>query len=408
METFEFKICKIPKNEKLKTSKYNIRYSHFQCQPRFNYGFHHFIHTAKDKCEIFNDPKYAKKHFVTNPFEHQVNDYDNDIKKMSELYFGVKKNNIISRAFYKLWEILIIFDIVPSKPITAVFLAEAPGSFVQATTLYRNKFNDEKDNLKDKFYCISVNNGKDITFKEDILKALNNVTICKDDNGDITNTSVQKDLKKKTNEADLITADGGFNWINENYQEQEAFRLILAEIICAFRLQKISGNFVIKIFETFTNVTLKLLLLLNTYYEEVYIYKPFTSRITNSEKYAICKNFKGIKDTELQKLEELLENINKNEMKENYINDIFLDYDLSEDIIKLNRKLSIDISNKQFVAINNTISFLNNGIFFGDEYNKFHDKQILGNDFWINIFLPIDNNDLKKVRKSINKDIIYY
>ena len=35
-----------------------------------------------------------------------------------------------------------------------------------------------------------------------------------------------------------------------------------------------------------------------------------------------------------------------------------------------NRKLSIDISNKQFVAINNTISFLNNGIFFGDEYKN--------------------------------------
>ena len=56
----------------------------------------------------------------------------------------------------------------------------------------------------------------------------------------------------------------------------------------------------------------------------------------------------------------------------------------------------------------NTISFLNNGIFFGDEYSKFHDKQIVGNDFWINTFLPVDNNDLKKVRKNINKVAIYY
>jgi 23S rRNA U2552 (ribose-2'-O)-methylase RlmE/FtsJ len=408
MDNFEFKICKIPKNEKLKTSKYDIRYSHYQSQPRFNYGFHHYIHTAKQKCEIFNDPKYAKKHFVTNPFEHQVNEYDKDIKKMSELYFKVRKNSIISRAFYKLWEILIIFDIVPTKPITAVFLAEAPGAFVQATSYYRKEFNDEKDTLKDKFYCISVNNGKDITFKEDILKALDNVTICKENNGDITNISVQKDLKKMTNEADLITADGGFNWINENYQEQEAYRLILAEIICAFRIQKKSGNFVLKIFETFTPITLKLLLLLNTYYDEVCIYKPFTSRLTNSEKYAVCKNFKGINATEFQKLEKLLEDINKNEMKDNYMTDIFLDYHLSDDIINLNRKLSIDICNKQYAAINNTISFLNNGIFFGDEYSKFHDKQIIGNDFWINTFLPIDNNDLKKVRKNINKVVIYY
>lgn len=404
----EFKICKIPKNEKIKVDNYDVKFSNYQVQPRFSYGFHHYIHTAKHKCSMFNDPKYAKRHLVTNAFEHDVNEYENDIKNMSELYFKIKKNSIISRAFYKLWEILIIFDIVPTKQFTAVFLAEAPGAFVQATAYYRMMFNDEKDYLKDKFYCISVNNGKDITFKENILKALNNVTICKENNGDITNISVQKDLKNIANEAELITADGGFNWINENYQEQEAYRLILAEIISAFRLQKKSGNFVLKIFETFTPVTLKLLLLLNTYYEEVHIYKPFTSRMTNSEKYAICKNFKGINDNELKKLERLLEDINNNEMKDNYIADIFLDYKLSDAIINLNKKLSINISNKQYVAINDTISYLNNGIFFGDEYTKFHDKQKIANDFWINTFLPIDNNDLKKIRKDINNNIIYY
>ena len=408
MNSFEFKICQIPKNEKLKINKYDVKFSNYQSQPRFNYGFHNYIHKAKEKCSMFDDPKYAKKHLVTNPFEHQINEYDKDIKSMSELYFKVKKNGIISRAFYKLWEILIMFDIIPSNQITAVFLAEAPGAFVQATSYYRMKFNNEKDYLKDKFYCISVNNGKDITFKEDILKALNNVTICKENNGDITNINNQKDLKQIVNEADLITADGGFNWMNENYQEQEAYRLILAEIISAFRLQKKSGNFVLKIFETFTPITLKLLLLLNTYYDEVIIYKPFTSRSSNSEKYAICKKFKGIDNKELNKLETLLENINKNEMKDNYITDIFLDYNLSDDIINLNRKLSIDISNKQYLSINNTISFLINGIFFGDEYSKFHDKQIVASEFWINTFLQVDNNNLQNIRKEINKNIIYY
>jgi hypothetical protein len=151
-----------------------------------------------------------------------------------------------------------------------------------------------------------------------------------------------------------------------------------------------------------------MLLLLNTYYEDVDIYKPFTSRMSNSEKYVICKNYKGISESELEKLETLLDKINKSEMKDNYITNIFLDYELSIDIINLNKKLSIDISNKQYLAINNTISFLNNGIFFGDVYNNFHDKQIVANDFWINTFLPVDNNDLKKIRKDINKNIIYY
>ena len=94
-------------------------------------------------------------------------------------------------------------------------------------------------------------------------------------------------------------------------------------------------------------------------------------------------------------------------MKNNYITDIFLDYKLSDDIIDLNRKLSIDISNKQYLSINNTITFLNNGIFFGDEYSKFHDKQIVASEFWINTFLLSDNN-LQNIRKEINKKIIYY
>ena len=34
--------------------------------------------------------------------------------------------------------------------------------------------------------------------------------------------------------------------------------------------------------------------LLNQLYEEVYIYKPKTSRKANSEKYLVCKKFKGI------------------------------------------------------------------------------------------------------------------
>ena len=37
---------------------------------------------------------------------------------------------------------------------------------------------------------------------------------------------------------EFITADGGFYWNNENYQEQEAYKLILGEIITALNIQK--------------------------------------------------------------------------------------------------------------------------------------------------------------------------
>ena len=45
---------------------------------------------------------------------------------------------------------------------------------------------------------------------------------------------------------------------NENFQEQEAIRLIVAEILGALMNQKEGGHFILKIFETFTEINLAL------------------------------------------------------------------------------------------------------------------------------------------------------
>ena len=49
-----------------------------------------------------------------------------------------------------------------------------------------------------------------------------------------------------------------------------------------------------KIFDIFTQATIDLLYLLSLLYEKVYIIKPNTSRIANSEKYVVCKKFKPL------------------------------------------------------------------------------------------------------------------
>jgi hypothetical protein len=58
-------------------------------------------------------------------------------------------------------------------------------------------------------------------------------------------------------------------------------------------MQKTGGNFVLKIFDIFKFKTVEIIFLLSNLYEYVYIYKPYTSRIANSEKYIICKNYKN-------------------------------------------------------------------------------------------------------------------
>ena len=48
-----------------------------------------------------------------------------------------------------------------------------------------------------------------------------------------------------------------------------------------------------KIFDIFHKETVLLLSILIRSYKNVYIHKPCISRESNSEKYIICKNFKG-------------------------------------------------------------------------------------------------------------------
>jgi len=53
---------------------------------------------------------------------------------------------------------------------------------------------------------------------------------------------------------------------------------------------------VLKLFDTFTSLSVELLFLLNYLYEDIYIIKPLTSRPANSEKYIVCIHFRMVKN----------------------------------------------------------------------------------------------------------------
>ena len=112
------------KNNDVKFSS-NIDY------PRFAFGFQHFIHQSKDKMERTKEFEGKKKVYqVLNHFERYIDNYDEDIGKTSKQYFDLGKNkpDILSRGFYKLWEILMIYDLIDvnNKNFTSAHLAEGP------------------------------------------------------------------------------------------------------------------------------------------------------------------------------------------------------------------------------------------------------------------------------------------
>jgi 23S rRNA U2552 (ribose-2'-O)-methylase RlmE/FtsJ len=385
-------------------------------RPLFSLGFHSFIHRTKSAMAITNKLETKNKfYYVVNPFEHTINDYKDDIAHYSETFLN--KPNILSRAFYKLWEMLYLFDIAGNKKMTMVGLAEGPGSFIQAFVEFREQYYELSN---DTIYGLTLNDDKHIGINKDMVDNINKryknlITILSsvngkkkstnNMNGDLTKVSTIKYLRDNIKLADLITADGGFEWKDENFQEQEAYQLILGEIISAISIQAKGGSFVLKIFETFTHTTIKLIYLLSTFYENVYIYKPFFSRDTNSEKYIICKGFKYDTSSDiLQKnilyLEETLKKCDTNK----FINDIFPKFELSNEYINIFKYINIIIANIQQIMINKVVTYIKSNNYFGDEYHMYRDKQIEANKWWIDKFLT----DELKDNISLVKETIKY
>lgn len=396
--------------ELIKKEPIDTHYSRFYNQPQIHNGFNKFIHRTKDRMSFVNEPEFRGKSFyhVTNPFEHIIDNRGSrtDIANYSKLYFNLEENalNITSRAFYKLWEILMVFDTMPKNgSVVTAHLAEAPGSFVQATMFYREKYFMEKDYNKDEHFTISLDDHKVPAFKKDFRKIYKRVKVYEQDGGDLTNIDSINKFNKFSKKADLITADGGFEWRDENYQEQEAYRLILGEIITALKVQKEGGTFVLKLFEIYTDVSIKMLSILSASYDETFMFKPYTSRPSNSERYMICKGFKGINSAVLTKLETLLNDMNTHELAGLYINNFLDNYNIPPEYAQAQNIASITLSTQQFISINKMLTFVRSNNFFGDEYHQYLKMQQDANDYWARTFYPVDESDLNVVQKELNK-----
>ena len=171
--------------------------------------------------------------------------------------------------------------------------------------------------------------------------------------------------------ADIVTGDGGFDFsIDYNYQEQLSCKLIFSQILCALKCQKVNGTFICKFFDLNLYFTTEMLYLLYSTYETIYIYKPFTSRIANSEKYIICSNFIGIENSLLDNLLNVLDKWNTYE--DATINYIFKT--IPSDFIEKIKEINIEIIDSQIKSINNTIDIIKTNKIVNDK--KWYDATI--------------------------------
>ena len=344
--------------------------------------------------------------------DEQTNHKWNKLKRFTNLFelisYSSSNKNIkpfinyipMSRAYFKLHEILINYDLLKDEPLNYAALAEGPGGFIECFVNYRKtSFQGNKDNI----YCITLKPDKvDIPGWKKIREFMNskkrlniNILYGKDGTGNLYNIENIIDFAEKIEKKmDFVTADGGFDYsTNFNYQEQMSFQLIYSEMVTALTILKKGGNFVLKIFDIFTIITLQYIFVLSNFFEEVIITKPFTSRPANSERYLVCKNFQGIKIEVLNNLHRGIHEWKLITQKKRYVNSLFY-FKVPTYFKKLIRKFNLYLCKNQVENILNTLICKN---FKRQQIDSLIRSQIIYCIYWA-----------KKFNQPINYKSSYY
>ncbi len=279
-------------------NKLNLVFTNQKQHPYMSYSLNHYLNEIKNRISL-NEPEWHAVKKYTNPYEYI---YSNNCKS------SISKYKPISRAYYKMVEIINNFKILPNQPMQMFGLAEGPGGFIEAVVNSRLKFSD-------KYYGMTIEDPNDDNVPgwkktQNFLRLHPNVELEKGIDGTGNLLDVNNFLyvaRKYRGKMDLVSGDGGFDF-SDNFggQEQNMVKLLFAQIAFALVLQKPGGSFVLKMFDCFLKPTTELLYLLSSAYESVYICKPNTSRCANSERYIVCTGFKAQPQIQVSCLENAL------------------------------------------------------------------------------------------------------
>jgi len=302
---------------------------------------------AIDNCK--GEWDYVKKY--ANPYEFIHT-------KVPGYRQAICKYQPISRSFFKLYEILDIFsfyEYYKDKQIISLHLAEAPGGFIEALHHFSSKHNIKIVNSIG--LSLYGNDSSIPSWNKNYIKSYTNVYIEKGiKNCDLTSSENYSYLIKKYQQKfDIITADGGFDFSGDfNNQETLSQPLILAEIFFALTFQKKNGCFVLKVFDCFTKLSVELIYILCSMYDKVYIYKPNTSRLANSEKYIVCKDYKNT-ESNRELLKKIIPSILNNCINISSI----LNFDIPLLFLNKLEEINAILGQQQLETISNTLSIIN-------------------------------------------------
>ena len=375
--------------------------------PLISLGFNDFMHRTKKSLTINKKKIHTKTNLecIINPFEINIPNYEDSINNLSLLYFNIKNEYlyITSKTFYSIWEILFIFNICDTSNLSISIISNDNSSIIQSIINYKNKNNININS--DIIYNLSYENKISDEIINYYKKLISNITNDLFNTEKINSTSIIQGAKTSVikNNSDLIIIDVELNWKDYKFKEQENYILLIKQIYYIFKTQNKNGNLIIKIYETFTLPTLKLIYILTRFYKESYIYRPFFSKNFESDKYIILKYFtydQKILNNIIKSLENILNSINIDK----YIYDIYPEFNIPLYFIK--KFIYINkIAEQEQININNIIKYIKQDNYYGDKYHNYRNIQIESIKWWKQTFFPPSDNLLKKNKEDINNII---
>jgi 23S rRNA U2552 (ribose-2'-O)-methylase RlmE/FtsJ len=357
-------------------------------------SLHNYLLILKQSIDEYNEYwDIIKK--ITNPYE-----YIHTIVPNHKL--SLCKYKPLSRSFFKMIEMINTFDFLNDKnPIQTFHLAEGPGGFIEA-------FNYKRKNPNDIYYGMTlINDNINIPSWKKASHILNSNKNIKLEYGASKNGDLflKENLiycnKKYAKCMDYITGDGGFDFSSDfNNQEDISFKLILSQIFYALIMQKKGGHFVLKIFDVFKIKSIEVIYLLCNLYENVFIFKPNTSRNANSEKYIICRNYKN---NNKRIISNIIENF---DILINQVENIYslFNIDFNQLFITKLQEINAIYGQQQLENIKNTLSLIRELKILNIEYNLLNHNNYNGILKYLNISNKLYLHAIDDVIRDTNND----
>lgn len=361
--------------------------------PSLILGFQQYLHAVNvKKIPILKTFEGKKKVYTTmDLFSPYIDNYDAHIENVTVEYFKLQKNKIVNNDFYKFWELLLLLDL-GQKDMSKIVSLNG-GAFVQALMYFRNEFVKSK---KDDFLIIHDElNSSHNKIMNEFLEEYKNIKSIKIEN--ISKKSLGKSISD-TN-FNMACIDLSVNWEFDINLEQKLLVRLIPELNLLLNVLANDGNLIIKLYETFTQTSGKIIGMLSACFGEIFIVKPMVSTSYTPERFIVCKKYKKSQKI-LSLLEVLTDELEKN--KSLGLLNILPQFKFPDEFKKELTISNTHIANDQYIAMNKVVSFIEGQNYYGDVYTRERNEQVKASTFWINTFYPNKNN-LDKNMKMIEK-----